>query len=214
MVIIIHHASAWEQAKKKFRFEEDEPLSYPVLVTLKGENDEEDNWVTYDAGVSIVSPDQAAKLLSACTEERILAIPIGIRKALAEALPKKKESLIKVSPLETPKPVETSATVVAIDMDGHPITYSFSTTQGMQIGDVITLNGKNYTITQLGGKLVANDPITGLEAVLEATDPGEPKSTIPGLEEIPIDLDKVDAQPRIADLGNPLEHVLDTERAV
>jgi hypothetical protein len=211
MVIIVHHAAAWEQAVKKYYMVDVEtPKSFPVLVVLQTDEDSE-----AIAGETVITPEQAAKLLSVCTEKRILAIPIGIRQALAEALPKKKEGLIKVSPLEKIKLVEKEmgTVIVAVDEAGKSITYSGSP-KGIELGDSIEVsNGGNYTVTQIGNSLVADDPIDGVQQVVVAEDPGV-TATIPGLEEIPIDIGKLDTASRVADLGNPTEHVLDVERAV
>lgn len=65
--------------------------------------------------------------------------------------------------------------------------------------------------------LVSIDPITGNEAILEVVEDSKASLTtsfIPGIEAIPMDPSKIDIKQKIVDLGDPNEHVLDTERSI
>ena len=60
-----------------------------------------------------------------------------------------------------------------------------------------------------------NDPITGEEGILAVQiENGVPEGNIAGLEALPQDPSKLDSKQKIADLGDPTEHVLDDERAI
>lgn len=78
----------------------------------------------------------------------------------------------------------------------------------------------------LAASLIANtpttlalsiDPITGNEAIIEVVEDSKTLLTtsfIPGIEAIPTDPSKIDIKQKIVDLGDPNEHVLDTERSI
>lgn len=150
--IIITNPVAWDQMRTKYDIAiVDKPSAFPVLLIL---NLEDGGSCDILEGEAVTTPEQAAKLLSVCTPERLLAIPEDIRTSLLNSFSESSSST-----------------------------------------------------------LIADDPITGIEGIIEV---GEtvPAPVLPGLGDLPLDPGQLEEKHRIADLGDAQEHVLDVERAV
>jgi len=63
-------------------------------------------------------------------------------------------------------------------------------------------------------KLPTTDPVSGEEGMVTVVEEPATTSSIPGLEALPMDPSKMNTKQNIADLGDPSEHVLDTERSI
>lgn len=220
MNIIVHHETAWEKTMDKYNIEGiAPPPAFPVLLSLNTYQDEDGDTIAMDveAGKSVITPEQAAKLLSACSEERLLAIPLGVRQALVEALPKK-ENLIKILSMKPSDASKTKPSVItALDSEGMTVTFTSLHIKNLLVGDLLTINGHNYTVTSIGAEIVADSPIDNSNGIQEITDDciaTAAEIVLPGTEQIPMDPGKLNAKQKIADLGDALEHVLDVERAV
>jgi hypothetical protein len=219
-VLIIHHTKAWEQACETFDIENvDTPATFPVLVVMNLNEDNE----AMDTPV-VVRPEQAAKLVASCAPERLLAMPESLRKEVHQSLiaafgnikagEVTTKPLLKI-PLVLAGTLSPSLPVVAIDTDGHSISYTINGFSGFKVGDKVTVDGKEFTITQVGGLLSAPDPITGQDGIVEVNDADTtPAVKLPGLNDIPLDPGKFDPKHKIADLGDPTSHVLDVERDI
>lgn len=221
MVLIIHHVQAWAQAVEKYDIDNlAAPTSYPVLLTIQtGEEGE------YIDGAGIIYPVQAAKLLSVCTPERIMALPETIRMSIYKALAfgqstgtgKKSvilQPLLKITPQPGSTLPQAQIEITAVDKNGNSISFSTSHSS-FSIGNKVTTPDNEFVITQIGDKFAASDPITGEDGIVEVKDEETTAApTISGLEEVPMDPSKFEEKHKIADLGDPTSHVLDVERDV
>lgn len=199
---IIHTQAAWDACRQSFKTSTVKaPESWPVLVSIVPGVTEES-----EATFTIITPEQATRLIGACPLERFQKIDKGI---VHQAL-KNFKSLITST--QKPKP-NKSISYSAMTIDGN--VGGFSTTAIYSVGDTVLLNGEEYTITAIGAtKIVAQDPIDNQVGTLEIQEDEILTGTIPGLEELPIDPSKASPKHKIADLGNATDHVLDVERAV
>lgn len=212
MNLIIHHLTAWQLACNKYQFAPVEtPQSWPVLVSFPQAADEE---ALVPAAVMTV--DMAAKFMSACTTARLGQVDKTTMTKLALTMPKSNKTPMKVGMGQVKVP-EAEPTVAgpftAIDQEtGDVATLSgFSPAVQFKVGQIVNFNGHQYIITGTSSIIQGVDPIDGTEGALIVAD--EP-SNIPGIEEIPMDPSKMDQGDKIADLGDPTEHVLDVERSI
>jgi hypothetical protein len=201
MVLVIHHETAWKAACQKYGlYSIATPKSWPVFASFSEPAADADNQPTT---VAMVTVDQAAKFLSVCPPERLGQLNGHTKIALETALKLADKKPVEASP--------SSGSVMAITDGSAVILSGFS--KPFSLGQTVEMNGESYTITALGP-----DPITGVEGVVEYKDelpPDNDLAFIPGIQQLPVDPSKLDEKKsKVADLGDPTEHVLDVERSV
>jgi hypothetical protein len=189
MNLIIHHETAWLSACQKYNIQIDTPNSWPVVANFIVPADSSAVSI-----VSIMTVEMAAKFLSTCTPERVSKIDPATRNKVAALTMSYKTGIVLDSQIK-PKPLTM-----------------------YKVNDVIKINGTTMVVTENGiqseGQVQAEDPIIGVDTLLDVAEEQMPDKGIPGLEEIPMDPSKLDPEKNIADLGDPTEHVLDVERSV
>ena len=214
MVIIIHHANAWVQALQNYDIDVDTvpgPKSFPVLLILN--TDADGTAMDMEAGKGFVTPEQAAKLLSVCSVESLMSIPLGVRQALADALPMQKETTKPVKLTGGSSPIQKSTTL-GVGPDGTVLTFSSLPLSNPEVGHTVQINGTNFIISQVGTSADEKKEDTGILDISDAGNGLGEGVSLPELEAMPIDPSKFDTKQKIADLGDAQEHVLDVERSV
>ena len=215
--IIITNPVAWDQMRTKYDIAiVDKPSAFPVLLIL---NLEDGGSCDILEGEAVTTPEQAAKLLSVCTPERLLAIPEDIRTSLLNSFSESEKVLNPGKPLLLETETEghpIKSGYVALNSKSEQVTFTNLPSPDLQVGSTISIGDEVYTITDKGtssSTLIADDPITGIEGIIEV---GEtvPAPVLPGLGDLPLDPGQLEEKHRIADLGDAQEHVLDVERAV
>jgi hypothetical protein len=209
MILVISHEAAWKAACKKYDINNlDTPLAWPVLLCFEPGNEED-----AASNVVVITVEQAAKFLSVCSPNRLVALDAGIRMSLNVALGGvpigDKEKIGKLGQALTPK-VYTGQ-----DQMGNLATIAgLNPSVSFKVGDSIQFNGQTYKIMSVTSIISTTDLITGAPDMVEVKDDEAPDSNIPGLTEIPLDPGKFAKKDKVADLGDAEEHVLDDERDV
>lgn len=211
MAHIIHNVQGWKVYLEKFNPANTVgPDKYPVLSQLiKGEDGAHTAvFFTPDQAISLVSYSNPADFVGVETKTLNKSLKV-VTNALATAKMAKKKQLVA----ETPS--------------GESITWT--STAPFEIGQKVMINGKECTVTGVGSsdmppasiKIEATDPITGVQASVEVLEEGEPEDfietavpAIPGMGKIPVDKSKLQDGIKVAQMGDPTEHVLDIERSV
>jgi hypothetical protein len=209
MVYSISNVATWQAICKKYRINElDTPSNWPVLLSFEPPIfDDPDEGAT---NVSVIHVEQAAKFLSICSPNRLVAIDASTRMKLNIAL-----GGVPVGTKEKINPVLTPKVYTAQDQMGNLTTISgFPPTVSFKVGDSVQFNNNLYTITAVASAINTTNPITGEQGMIEVKDDEAPDSNIPGLTEIPLDPGKFAKKDQIADISDTEEHVLDDERDV
>jgi hypothetical protein len=224
MILVISHETAWKAACKKYNINGlDVPEKWPALLTFETGTVglTPDNLVEVATNVGVISVEQAAKFLSICPAVRLAGLDVGTRSKIVEgiAMPKASMPGPQVGGLTATSPIKPSKVYSATDAAGDVYTFSgFPPSVSFKVGDKIQINGNVHTIVAAASSIVAPDPITGAEGMVEFKDDEaeapQPEDKIPGLEEIPMDPGKLITKDKIAQLGDKEEHVLDDERDV
>jgi len=214
--LLIQTQKAWEAAIKQHGLEDvASPLTLPFVLSLSGDD------------FGMFYPDQAAKLLSVLTAEQMSAIPVVLREVLAIML--KTTSTINKNTNTTTTITPKSYTCSLAELDSDvPSSATFASSTKYNPGEHITLSGVTYIITAVHEHMLTVDPVTGIMNWVEVSVEGEPAaplqsnknkpedSPIPmdSLQALPVDPSKFETKHKIADAGDPAEHVLDVERAI
>lgn len=211
---VVSTPEAWGQALKTYDLTGAKtPDTFPTMLIIGRETDEDDEEITLDLTHAEVPLKQAAYLLANSTAKQLnqvipsdtltkLKLMLGINEN------KLKNPVLLVQPgILSQKPnMQPNDTLTVTLPDGS--------TQTLKVGQKTSVNGTEYIIESVSStKLPTIDPTTGMEGLVEILDEVTTKP-IPGLSEIPLDPSKMDSKQKIADLGDPAEHVLDDERAV
>lgn len=216
--LIIHTEKAWDQALGTYFIDGvDTPKSFPVILIFNAEQDEvEQSVMGLDMpGGAVVTPEMAAKLLANTSLARLSAMPDTIRAELHGVLKVLGKTDVKASLPQTSKSAQKIGKLVAIDQDGNQISLEGLSSTGLKVGDKLAVQGKEFTVNALGISMVAPDPITGQEGIIEIIDEEiQPKEST-DITTLPVDPSKFDdPSKKVADMGDPTEHVLDVERAI
>lgn len=219
--LILHHETSWKAAKMANNLDSSspDPQKWPVLLVVGDVKDEDLDPVPPTAFVYL---SQAAGFL-ASVGPMVLDGQVP-ETALAQlkghmAQTKVKAATGKKTVWGEMKQGLGDNQITAVTSEGEKLT--FATATKFQLGQIISMNGQEYTITQIGNQKI--DPVTGEPQAVatvvmdengNVSVVGEEVQTIPGLEELPLDPSKCEEKHRIADLGDATEHVLDLERAV
>lgn len=206
-VFIIHHATAFAQTMSKYGLVGvDPPSSYPVLLSFMPDSDLKEPLVE---NAAIVTVQQAAKFLA--------SVPVGaltsIDGTITSVLTNKLKSATVPSTIVAAKAGPSNLILTAAD--GGTLVVALSVPTGFKIGNKLSLNGKEYTVTVIGTSdtvLTAPDPITNIEGAIAIVEDKPP--VLPGIDNIPVDPSKLQVSAKIAEIEDDKDHVLDVERSI